>query len=185
MAVAASARDKPQRRLHHHGPRDPLARPARQREHQHGHRVVLPPRRQEHALVRNGERAEERERRLVGTPLCARMAAVVHVPLRGTVPCDRDHCRTHRALAAGDPSEAAALLRAVQHGNLDRILPPRAPLDILAQQIVAACGAEDWKSDDLFACFRGASPFFIADVATIAVLIAFPQIVLFLPNLLG
>ena len=33
--------------------------------------------------------------------------------------------------------------------------------------------------------FRGASPFFIADVATIAVLIAFPQIVLFLPNLLG
>ncbi|MEM6942993.1 MAG: TRAP transporter large permease subunit, partial [Pseudomonadota bacterium] len=33
--------------------------------------------------------------------------------------------------------------------------------------------------------FRGASPFFIADVATVAVLIAFPGIVLFLPSLLS
>jgi len=32
--------------------------------------------------------------------------------------------------------------------------------------------------------FRGASPFFIADVATVAVLIAFPSIVLWLPSLL-
>ena len=32
--------------------------------------------------------------------------------------------------------------------------------------------------------FRGASPFFIADVVTVAVLIAFPGIVLWLPNLL-
>ena len=33
--------------------------------------------------------------------------------------------------------------------------------------------------------FRGASPFFIADVLTIAVLIAFPEIILFLPRLIG
>ena len=33
--------------------------------------------------------------------------------------------------------------------------------------------------------FRGASPFFIADVITIAVLIAFPQVILFLPMMLG
>jgi len=33
--------------------------------------------------------------------------------------------------------------------------------------------------------FRGASPFFIADVITIAVLIAFPSIILFLPRLIG
>jgi len=33
--------------------------------------------------------------------------------------------------------------------------------------------------------FRGASPFFIADVATVAVLIAFPGIVLWLPSLVG
>ena len=31
--------------------------------------------------------------------------------------------------------------------------------------------------------FRGASPFFVADVATVAVLIAFPGIVLYLPRL--
>ena len=33
--------------------------------------------------------------------------------------------------------------------------------------------------------FRGASPYFIADVVTIGVLIMFPEIVLFLPKLLG
>ena len=32
--------------------------------------------------------------------------------------------------------------------------------------------------------FRGASPYFVADVVTVAVLIAFPSITLFLPNLL-
>jgi TRAP-type C4-dicarboxylate transport system permease large subunit len=33
--------------------------------------------------------------------------------------------------------------------------------------------------------FRGVTPFFIADVLTIAVLIAAPQIVLWLPGLIG
>ena len=33
--------------------------------------------------------------------------------------------------------------------------------------------------------FKGSSPFFVADAATIAVLIAFPGIVLFLPSLLA
>ncbi len=37
--------------------------------------------------------------------------------------------------------EAAALLRAAKRGDLDRTPQPRAPLDILAQQIVAACVA--------------------------------------------
>ncbi|MEP4255274.1 MAG: TRAP transporter large permease subunit, partial [Nitratireductor sp.] len=32
--------------------------------------------------------------------------------------------------------------------------------------------------------FRGASPFFVADVVTVGVLIAFPDIVLWLPRLL-
>ena len=39
----------------------------------------------------------------------------------------------------------------------------------------------DIKVQDVF---RGASPFFIADVATVGVLIAFPQIVLWLPGLM-
>ena len=55
--------------------------------------------------------------------------------------------------------ECAGLLRAVRAGRLDRVRPPEAPLDILAQQIVAACGAEEWKEDDLFALVRGAAPF--------------------------
>lgn len=55
--------------------------------------------------------------------------------------------------------ECAALLRAVQAGRLDRLDPPVAPLDILAQQIVAACAAEPWKASELFALCRRAAPF--------------------------
>src|SRR5262245_43927190 len=55
--------------------------------------------------------------------------------------------------------ECAALLAAVQRGHLDRVLPPKAPLDILAQQIVAACAAGEWREDELFALARRAAPF--------------------------
>src|SRR5256714_1990571 len=58
--------------------------------------------------------------------------------------------------------EAAALLRAIKRGDLDRTPQPAAPLDILAQQIVAACVAADeqgWREDDLFNRFRTAWPF--------------------------
>ena len=37
--------------------------------------------------------------------------------------------------------ECAALVRAIKQGDLDRLEIPEAPLDILAQQIVAACAA--------------------------------------------
>jgi len=39
-----------------------------------------------------------------------------------------------------DLLECAALVRAIRKGDLDRIAVPEAPLDILAQQIVAMCG---------------------------------------------
>ncbi|MEZ4334553.1 MAG: DEAD/DEAH box helicase [Myxococcota bacterium] len=55
--------------------------------------------------------------------------------------------------------ECAGLLRAVAAGRLDRVLPPVAPLDILAQQIVAACAAEPWKETALFECLRRAAPY--------------------------
>ena len=55
--------------------------------------------------------------------------------------------------------ECAALLSAVQAGRLDAILPPVAPLDILAQQIVAETAAERWNVDDLFALMKGAAPY--------------------------
>jgi len=55
--------------------------------------------------------------------------------------------------------ECAALLRGVRAGRLDAIVQPVAPLDILAQQIVAECAAEDWSEDDLFTLVGRAAPF--------------------------
>ncbi len=55
--------------------------------------------------------------------------------------------------------ECAALLRGVARGRLDALHPPSCPLDILAQQIVAACAAEEWSEDDLFDHVRRAAPF--------------------------
>jgi ATP-dependent Lhr-like helicase len=58
--------------------------------------------------------------------------------------------------------EAAALLRAAKRGDLDRTPQPAAPLDILAQQIVAACvaaGEQGWLEDELFKTFKRAWPY--------------------------
>ena len=55
--------------------------------------------------------------------------------------------------------ECAALVRAVRAGRLDRIAPPDAPLDVLAQQIVAECACEPWTEDALYALARRAAPF--------------------------
>ena len=55
--------------------------------------------------------------------------------------------------------ECAALLHGVRAGELDALMPPRAPLDILAQQIVASCAAESCSEDELFAWVRRAAPF--------------------------
>ncbi|GAA5113550.1 DEAD/DEAH box helicase [Haloechinothrix salitolerans] len=55
--------------------------------------------------------------------------------------------------------ECAALLRGVRTGRLDAILVPNAPLDILAQQIVAECAAREWREDDLYDLVRRAAPF--------------------------
>jgi len=55
--------------------------------------------------------------------------------------------------------ECAALIRAIRRGHLDRIEVPRAPLDILAQQIVAEVAAREWGEDELFALTRRAYPY--------------------------
>ncbi|HYY43888.1 MAG TPA: DEAD/DEAH box helicase, partial [Actinomycetota bacterium] len=55
--------------------------------------------------------------------------------------------------------ECAALMRGVRTGRLDAVDPPVAPLDILAQQIVAECAAEERHEDDLFAMVTRAAPF--------------------------
>ncbi|MEK6335016.1 MAG: DEAD/DEAH box helicase [Acidobacteriota bacterium] len=55
--------------------------------------------------------------------------------------------------------ECAALLDAVRRGELDHLTIPEQPLDILAQQIVAAVAAEEWTETALFEMVRSAYPF--------------------------
>jgi ATP-dependent Lhr-like helicase len=63
------------------------------------------------------------------------------------------------AMTRDELLEALALVRAVREGRLDRIVMPVGPLDIVAQQIVAAVAGEDWQEDDLFELCRQAWPF--------------------------
>jgi ATP-dependent Lhr-like helicase len=56
---------------------------------------------------------------------------------RGALPKGRFFAGTR-----DDLLECAALVRAIRQGDLDRLIIPEAPLDILAQQIVATCAAE-------------------------------------------
>ncbi|MDP9193219.1 MAG: DEAD/DEAH box helicase [Acidobacteriota bacterium] len=58
-----------------------------------------------------------------------------------------------------DLVECAALLRAVRHGELDRIVEHDAPLDVLAQQIVAESACRDYAEDELFEVVRRAWPY--------------------------
>ena len=55
--------------------------------------------------------------------------------------------------------ETVALFRAVEDGALDTLSVPPWPLDILAQQMVAACVSEDWSEDALFDLVRRAYPY--------------------------
>lgn len=55
--------------------------------------------------------------------------------------------------------ECAALICAIKNGTLDRIEVPPAPLDILAQQIVAAAATQSWTEEDLFTLVRRADPY--------------------------
>jgi len=63
------------------------------------------------------------------------------------------------ALTRDELLESLALVRAVKQGKLDRVEMPVAPLDILAQQIVAAVACEDWNEDELFEMCRQAWPY--------------------------
>ncbi len=74
--------------------------------------------------------------------------ALGHVPKGRLFPLTRDELM-----------ECAALLRSVRRGDLDRVVIPEAPLDILAQQIVAETACEEWPEDDLFRRFLAAWPY--------------------------
>ena len=82
---------------------------------------------------------------------------------RGAVPKGRFFATTRDELL-----EIAALVRAIHHDDLDRLIIPESPLDILAQQIVAACASAEagsaenaggWDEDELFALVKRAYPY--------------------------
>lgn len=55
--------------------------------------------------------------------------------------------------------ECTALIDAVRKGELDRLLLPVKPVDILAQQIVAEVACRDYEEDELFALCTSAYPY--------------------------
>jgi ATP-dependent Lhr-like helicase len=73
---------------------------------------------------------------------------------RGATPKGRFFVTTRDDLA-----ETAALVQAMRAGALDALELPREPLDVLMQQMVAACAAEPWEDEALFAMVRGAYPY--------------------------
>ncbi|MBV8515691.1 MAG: DEAD/DEAH box helicase, partial [Acidobacteria bacterium] len=73
---------------------------------------------------------------------------------RGAIPRGRIFATTRDELL-----ECAALVRAIRKGELDRLEIPSSPMDILAQQIVAMCAAEDWNEQELFERFRQSYPY--------------------------
>ena len=70
---------------------------------------------------------------------------------RGAIPKGRLFATTR-----DDLLEQAALVRKMRAGVLDRLEIPPQPLDVLMQQMVAACGAESWEIDALYDVFRRA-----------------------------
>src|SRR5579864_6277563 len=63
------------------------------------------------------------------------------------------------ATTRDDLLECAALVRAIKLGDLDRLIIPDSPLDVLAQQIVATCAAEECGEVELFHLMRRAFPY--------------------------
>jgi ATP-dependent helicase Lhr and Lhr-like helicase len=63
------------------------------------------------------------------------------------------------ALTRDDLVECAAVVREIRAARLDRVEVPRQPLDVLAQQVVAACADTEWETDRLFDLIRQATPY--------------------------
>ncbi len=62
---------------------------------------------------------------------------------------------THR----GDLLAAAVTVDGMLAGDLEPVSPPRHPLDVMAQQIVAMLAMDDWDADEMYALIRRAWPY--------------------------
>ena len=58
-----------------------------------------------------------------------------------------------------DLIECVALLDCVRRGELDTLQIPQAPLDVLAQQIIAEVSCQEWPEQALLQMFRQATPY--------------------------
>ncbi len=72
----------------------------------------------------------------------------------GRIPCGRLFPQTRDDLVT-----CAALLDMSRRGELDSLIMPEAPLDVLAQQLVAEVACEETDEDTLFALARRAYPY--------------------------
>ncbi|THV29661.1 ATP-dependent helicase [Glycomyces paridis] len=59
----------------------------------------------------------------------------------------------------GDLIQSAVVAERMRSGEIEALKIPANPLDVLAQQIVAATAMDDWHADDLLALVRRAAPF--------------------------
>lgn len=73
---------------------------------------------------------------------------------RGAIPKGRLFATTR-----DDLIECASLIKAINEGDLDRLIVPKESLDVLCQQIIAACATRDWREDDLFDLVKSAYPY--------------------------
>jgi ATP-dependent Lhr-like helicase len=62
-------------------------------------------------------------------------------------------------ISRDDLVECLAIMRAIRHGELDRILAHDRPLDVLAQQLVAECSCREYGEEELFQLARRAWPY--------------------------
>src|SRR2546422_8584509 len=67
--------------------------------------------------------------------------------------------RRHTRCSRDWSSDVCSSDLAAQERRDDQAVEPAHPLDILAQQIVAAVACEEWQEDGLFDLVRGAYPY--------------------------
>ena len=59
----------------------------------------------------------------------------------------------------GDLAQTAVAVRRMREGAIESLRVPTNPLDVLAQQVVAACALDAWDVDELFALVRRSAAF--------------------------
>lgn len=63
------------------------------------------------------------------------------------------------ALTRDELIECAATIYAIHQGDLDQLIIPNEPLDILAQQIIASCATNEWNVNELYLQLKKSSPY--------------------------